>query len=218
MSVTIFATVTIYERPSNDLKPAIARFLHSLLKCELQLFHKLDIKLLVERKVAKHLPYYYSSKHNIIYNSGEESSLDNETGGSDTFAESPAEYLHYIAFKCGTKSKAYFGVDYIRDADSEDDGEEDEDDSAHADVDPQSISTSFGGEVLQALAYDIQIPVYKTKNTIPYLSEHEDIQMEVERRSRQELEEEIRKERQERHELQQQMKEFMKKFMQRPNS
>ncbi|KAL8258095.1 hypothetical protein R6Q59_030136 [Mikania micrantha] len=45
-----------------------------------------------------------------------------------------------------------------------------------------------------------------------------DIQMEVERRSRQELEEEIRKERQERHELQQQMKEFMKKFMQRPNS
>ncbi|KAD3336628.1 hypothetical protein E3N88_32147 [Mikania micrantha] len=72
-----------------------------------------------------------------------------------------------------TMSKAYFGVDYIRDADSEDDEEEDEDDSAHADVDPQSISTSFGEEVLQALAYDIQIPVYKTKNTIPYLSEHE---------------------------------------------
>ncbi|KAL8224622.1 hypothetical protein R6Q59_000437 [Mikania micrantha] len=48
-----------------------------------------------------------------------------------------------------------------------------EDDSAHADVDPQSISTSVGGEVLQALAYDIQIPVYKTKNTIHYLSEHE---------------------------------------------
>ncbi|KAL8248195.1 hypothetical protein R6Q59_005063 [Mikania micrantha] len=37
--------------------------------------------------------------------SGEESSLDNETGGSDTFAESPAEYLHYIAFKCGTKAE-----------------------------------------------------------------------------------------------------------------
>ncbi|KAD4889205.1 hypothetical protein E3N88_21278 [Mikania micrantha] len=39
--------------------------------------------------------------------------------------------------------------------------------------------------------------------------------MEVERRSRQEIEEEIRKERHERLELQQQMKEFMKKFMQR---
>ncbi|KAD4385792.1 hypothetical protein E3N88_25961 [Mikania micrantha] len=73
-----------------------------------------------------------------------------------------------------TMSKAYFGVDYVRDADSNDDEEEDEDDSAHADVDPQSISTSVGGEVLQALAYDIQIPVYKTKNTIHYLSEHEE--------------------------------------------
>ncbi|KAL8209429.1 hypothetical protein R6Q57_006161 [Mikania cordata] len=47
------------------------------------------------------------------------------------------------------------------------------DDSAHADVDPQLISTSVGGEVLQTLAYDIQIPIYKTKNTIRYLSEHE---------------------------------------------
>ncbi|KAK1422656.1 hypothetical protein QVD17_17942 [Tagetes erecta] len=28
---------------------------------------------------------------------------DNESGGSDTFAEFPAEYLRYIAFKCGTK-------------------------------------------------------------------------------------------------------------------
>ncbi|KAD4385794.1 hypothetical protein E3N88_25963 [Mikania micrantha] len=72
------------------------------------------------------------------------------------------------------QSKAYFGVDYVRDADSKDDEEEDEDDSAHADVDPQSISTSVGGEVLQVLAYDIQIPVYKTKNTIRYLSEHEE--------------------------------------------
>ncbi|KAL8260311.1 hypothetical protein R6Q59_028264 [Mikania micrantha] len=120
MSVTIFATVTIYERPSNDLKPAIARFLHSLLKCGLQLFHKLYIKLLVERKVAKHLPYYYSSKYNIIYNSGEESSyLDNKTGGSDAFAESPAEYLHYIAFKCGTKILGPHGVQYIKFAERE---------------------------------------------------------------------------------------------------
>ncbi|KAI3823925.1 hypothetical protein L1987_05370 [Smallanthus sonchifolius] len=29
--------------------------------------------------------------------------MDNETGDNDIFAESPAEYLHYIAFKCGTK-------------------------------------------------------------------------------------------------------------------
>ncbi|KAK9064244.1 hypothetical protein SSX86_015624 [Deinandra increscens subsp. villosa] len=36
---------------------------------------------------------------------GEESSLDNESGGSDTFADSPAEYLHYIASKCGTKAE-----------------------------------------------------------------------------------------------------------------
>ncbi|KAL8227006.1 hypothetical protein R6Q57_016838 [Mikania cordata] len=44
-----------------------------------------------------------------------------------------------------------------------------------------------------------------------------EIQMEVERRSMQELEEEIRKERQKRLELQQQMKKFMKKFI-RPSS
>ncbi|KAM0072582.1 putative protein-serine/threonine phosphatase [Helianthus debilis subsp. tardiflorus] len=29
--------------------------------------------------------------------------MDIETGGNDTFAESPAEYLHFIAFKCGAK-------------------------------------------------------------------------------------------------------------------
>ncbi|KAL8246155.1 hypothetical protein R6Q59_007371 [Mikania micrantha] len=45
-----------------------------------------------------------------------------------------------------------------------------------------------------------------------------EVQMKVERRSRQELEEEMRKERHERLELEQQMKEFMKKFMQRPSS
>ncbi|KAD7477287.1 hypothetical protein E3N88_00423 [Mikania micrantha] len=39
-----------------------------------------------------------------------ESSLDNETGGSDTFAESRAEYLHYIAFKCGIKEIFYLQV------------------------------------------------------------------------------------------------------------
>ncbi|XP_076942816.1 RNA polymerase II C-terminal domain phosphatase-like 1 isoform X2 [Bidens hawaiensis] len=29
--------------------------------------------------------------------------MDIETGGNDTFTESPAEYLHFIAFKCGAK-------------------------------------------------------------------------------------------------------------------
>lgn len=29
--------------------------------------------------------------------------MDIEMGGNDAFAESPAEYLHFIAFKCGTK-------------------------------------------------------------------------------------------------------------------
>lgn len=48
-----------------------------------------------------------------LYFEGEESSMgqssssnrdtDMEAGGNDTHAESPAEYLHYIAFKCGTK-------------------------------------------------------------------------------------------------------------------
>ncbi|KAD6796358.1 hypothetical protein E3N88_07255 [Mikania micrantha] len=102
MSVIIFATVTIYERPSNDLKPVIARFLHSLLKGVLQLFHKLDIKLL----------WFLDCSFLATY--GEESSLDNETGGSDTFAESPAEYLHYIAFKCGTKILGTHGVQCIK--------------------------------------------------------------------------------------------------------
>nr|GEV40877.1 RNA polymerase II C-terminal domain phosphatase-like 1 [Tanacetum cinerariifolium] len=31
--------------------------------------------------------------------------MDIEAGGNDTYAESPAEYLHFIAFKCGTKAE-----------------------------------------------------------------------------------------------------------------
>ena len=48
-----------------------------------------------------------------MYLEGEESSLgqssssnrdmDIEASNSDAYAESPAEYLHYIAYKCGTK-------------------------------------------------------------------------------------------------------------------
>lgn len=48
-----------------------------------------------------------------LYFKGEESSLGHslssnrdmeiEAGNNENFAESPAEYLHFIAYKCGTK-------------------------------------------------------------------------------------------------------------------
>ncbi|KAD7477642.1 hypothetical protein E3N88_00778 [Mikania micrantha] len=59
---------------------------------------------------------------------------------------------------------------------------------------------------------------WRKKSRIAKSNRDEEVQMKVERRSRQELEEEMRKERHERLELEQQMKEFMKKFMQRPSS
>ncbi|PWA97875.1 C-terminal domain phosphatase-like 1 [Artemisia annua] len=54
------------------------------------------------------------TQHGYPSFSGEESSLgqssssnrdmDIEAGGNDTYSESPAEYLHFIAYKCGTKA------------------------------------------------------------------------------------------------------------------
>ncbi|KAI7738159.1 hypothetical protein M8C21_007542 [Ambrosia artemisiifolia] len=48
-------------------------------------------------------PLFPGEESSLRQSSSSNGDMDNETGGNDTFAESPAEYLHYIAFKCGTK-------------------------------------------------------------------------------------------------------------------
>ncbi|KAF5764995.1 putative protein-serine/threonine phosphatase [Helianthus annuus] len=50
-------------------------------------------------------PLFQGEESSLRHSSSSNGNMDNETGGNDTFAESPAEYLHYIAFKCGTKAE-----------------------------------------------------------------------------------------------------------------
>ncbi|KAL8265748.1 hypothetical protein R6Q59_003092 [Mikania micrantha] len=66
--------------------------------------------------------------------------VNNSTG----YNSMPQPHVVANNFLSRNKSEAYSGVEYVPDADFEDDEEEDEDDPADADFDPQSISTSVG--------------------------------------------------------------------------
>lgn len=60
-----------------------------------------------DRLRLSHSPPVYPSFQGEESSLGQSSSsnrdMDIEGGGNDAYAESPAEYLHFIAFKCGTK-------------------------------------------------------------------------------------------------------------------
>lgn len=60
-----------------------------------------------DRLRLSHSPPVYPSfpgeESSLGQSSSSNKDMDIENGGNDTFAESPAEYLHFVAFKCGTK-------------------------------------------------------------------------------------------------------------------
>ncbi|XP_024992571.1 RNA polymerase II C-terminal domain phosphatase-like 1 isoform X2 [Cynara cardunculus var. scolymus] len=62
-----------------------------------------------DRLRLSHSPPVYPSFPGEESSLGQSSSsnrdMDIEAGNSDSYAESPAEYLHYIAYKCGTKAE-----------------------------------------------------------------------------------------------------------------
>nr|XP_043619503.1 RNA polymerase II C-terminal domain phosphatase-like 1 [Erigeron canadensis] len=59
-----------------------------------------------DRLLSRSPPVYPSfpgEESSLGQSSSSNRDMDIEGGGSDTYVESPAEYLHYIAFKCGAK-------------------------------------------------------------------------------------------------------------------
>ncbi|KAI3800381.1 hypothetical protein L1987_28471 [Smallanthus sonchifolius] len=50
-------------------------------------------------------PLFQGEGNSLGQSSSSNRDMDIEIGGTDTFAESPAEYLHCIAYKCGTKAE-----------------------------------------------------------------------------------------------------------------